>query len=249
MNAFALEARKCRRRKIWVMPLLILGFQLLWILWTTGRMDGEDLRDGWAFVIVGTQMLNCLTMPVLASVTASRVWDMEHKGQTLKLLKTLTPSSGIFHGKLLYGYLWMFLCGFLQTLVIAAAGKLQGFYGPVPGGQLAYAFWVCSGVNLVIYLIYQILSMVYANQLIPLTAGLLGAFIGFLSNLFPKSLGLLIPWGYYSRLSSVAVSYDVEAVTAHYTFIPIPWADWIPAVILLVILYPAGRILLRKKEV
>lgn len=248
-SAFSLEVRKCRHRKIWVMPMVILCFQLLWTLWTTGRMKGDNLKDGWAFVIIGTQILNCLTMPVLAAVTASRVWDMEHKGQTLKLLKTLTPASRIFHGKLSYGYLWMLICSLLQTLVITAAGILQGFYGPVPYEELGYAFLVCAAVNLIIYLFYQILAMEFVNQLIPLTAGLLGAFVGFLSNLFPKSLGLLIPWGYYSRLSSVLTSYDLEAVTAHYTFIPIPWQDWIPLVLLFAVLYPAGRMLLRKKEV
>lgn len=77
-----MEFRKIRRRKVWVIVAALISVQILWSLWEIDRMDAHDLSQGWMYFLYQFPLLNSIMMPVIAAVVASRLCDIEHKGQT-----------------------------------------------------------------------------------------------------------------------------------------------------------------------
>lgn len=72
-----------------------------------GDYNGENrqfiLENGYLMLLYQLPMVNTIFFPVLGMVVASRLCDLEHKGDNLKLLCTLEEKGRLFDAKLLYG--------------------------------------------------------------------------------------------------------------------------------------------------
>lgn len=116
-KTISLELKKTKRRGIW----LVLALFLLLI---TGYL-GYNLNDerflgfGWMMALYNAPLMNAILIPTGIAVFASRIIDMEHKGNTWKLLETMQRKSDIYLGKILYGFAailifcpqsWQFFC-------------------------------------------------------------------------------------------------------------------------------------------
>lgn len=87
MKALAMEFHKTRRRKVWLIVAALILVQIIWILWVFRRTNAHAPENGWMLSLYQFPLLNSIIMPVIAAVVASRLCDVEHKGQTFKLLK------------------------------------------------------------------------------------------------------------------------------------------------------------------
>jgi hypothetical protein len=132
MQALTLEFKKARRRNIWLIVAAMALVEIIWTAWGISRMDAHDLEQGWKFILLHFSLLNSIIMPVMAAVVASRICDVEHKGQTFKLLETMMPAGRIFDAKFLFGNLYMLSAVVLQILAIVITGCLKGFAGNPP---------------------------------------------------------------------------------------------------------------------
>lgn len=247
-KALAMEFHKIRRRRVWLIVVTMIFVQLLWAIWAFRNMNAHELSQGWMCCLYQFPLLNSIMMPVIAAVVASRLSDIEHKGQTLKLLETVMPSGRIFGAKFLCGFCYMFAAALLQVIVIVISGYVKGFEGNAPIDKLLYYLLFTTAVNMTVLLLQLSLSLLIVNQMIPLSVGLIGALAGLYMMFFPQALEKLILWGYYGVLMFVGMDWDRTTRIVDYHYVPIDWTGFIALVFMLCFIYFIGRTLFVRKE-
>lgn len=247
-KALAAEFRKINRRRIWLIVVALIFVQILWLLWGVRSMDAHDLSQGWMFFLFQFPLLNSIMMPIIAAVVASRLCDLEHKGQTLKLLETVMPAGRLFFAKFICGALYMISTVLMQLVVIVIVGYAFGFGGTLPIDKLVYYFIFTTAVNLTILLLQQVLSLLIKNQMVPLTVGVFGSFAGLFILFFPQSFERLILWGYYGVLMLVGMNWDKAARSTDFYYVPINWSGFLVLAGMFCAIYIVGRALFVRKE-
>ena len=249
MRGLRLEFFKARRKKLWLAPACMLVIELIWSMWAMGRMDAADLRQGGMYFLYQFPMLNTILIPITTAVLASRLCDMEHKGQTLKLMDTLCPPGRLFDAKFLCGAVYLGAACVLQVLAIFCAGAVAGFRGGFPAGAYAFYFISTLAVSLTLYLLQLVLSLNLVNQAPPLIAGVVGGFLGLFSMFFPRPVQRLVPWCYYAVLSPVGMNWDPATRWTEFYWMPRDCVSLAVAALAFGALYAAGRRLFARKEV
>ena len=250
-RAVALEFYKVRRRKVWLVLLALIGVQFLWSLIAYFRMKPtpELLENGWLSCLQQFAMLNTIIMPFFSAILASRLCDIEHKGQTFKLLETVQPPAGLFAAKFLCGAVYLAAASVLQMFLMLLVGMARGFHGYPPTKPFALQLLFSFAVNLAVYLLQQILSLQIQNQMIPMAVGLFGSFLGLFSLFFPKTVMRLVLWSYYALLSPVAMDWNEQTRITRYTVLNPDWGSFTVLAAVLIGLYILGRTLFVRKEV
>ena len=87
MAAFRAELQKAHHRHDLALCLLIPGIVVLWV-GGLAPADPEELANGYSALLYSLPVIEAILMPVMMAVLASRLWDMEIKGNTAKLLYT-----------------------------------------------------------------------------------------------------------------------------------------------------------------
>ena len=99
------EYQKSRGRWIFLTALALTVMAAVFAL--RGDYEGENhlffMENGYLMYLYQLPMVNAIFFPLLGMVVASRLCDLEHKGDNLKLLCTLAEKGRIFDAKLLYG--------------------------------------------------------------------------------------------------------------------------------------------------
>lgn len=247
-EAIALEFYKTRRRRVWVIIAAMIFVQMLWSVWGVGRMDAHDLSQGWMFFLYKLPLLNSIMMPVIAAVVASRLSDIEHKGQTFKLLKTVMPAGRLFDAKFICGALYLLAAVLLQIAVMVVTGCAVGFEGSPPFGKLFLYLLFTMAATLTILLLQQALSLLFANQMISLSVGLIGGLAGLFIMFFPQGLERFLLWGYYGVLMLVGMDWDAGTRIMNLHYMPVDWGGCVALAILFCALYVVGRTLFARKE-
>ena len=98
MTAFFTELQKARRRHDLALCLLIPGIVVLWVGGLAPAAP-DELANGYSALLYSLPVIEAILMPVMMAVLASRLWDMEIKGNTPKLLYTLQSRRSLFAGK------------------------------------------------------------------------------------------------------------------------------------------------------
>ena len=242
-----MEFKKTRRRNVWVVIAAMILLQCVWILRIFNSAD--RIRDGWMICLYQFPLLNSIIMPVAAAVIASRLCDVEHKGQALKLLETVMLPGKLFDAKFLCGSCFIFAATFLQFLIFLVTGYLLHFTGPVPAGRLLCYLLFTATVNVTILLFQQILSLLFVNQMVSLSAGLIGALVGLFIMFFPPEFERLLLWGYYGVLMLVRMDWNSTTRVIRYYWITADWNGYLTLTAMFCVLYLIGRMLFIRKEI
>lgn len=248
MRALRIEFLKIRYKKIWLIVFSIIIVQGLWELWAIGKMDANDLMQGWMFCLYQFPVLNTIMMPITAAVVASRLCDVEHKGEMLKLLYTVMPERKLFFTKFLCGVFFMILATFLQVLIIVIIGSIKGFSGSIPVDKMVYYFVFTTVINVTILLLQQMLSLYFINQMIPITIGLLGSFMGLFSLFFPEGIKRLLIWGYYGVLMLVGMDWNKDTRFTDFYYLPPDWISFAIVIFVFFMIYVLSHVLIKRRE-
>lgn len=210
------ERKKQRYRKIWLVPLGFLVILGLWISVSMRNFTQKDLAKGYQYLFYQLSLLNAIFIPVMLAVIASRLCDMEIKGNTLKLLYTLEQPGRFFDFKFLteVKYLLCFSSG--EILVILLLGKLFRVTEPVRLLPFMEHFFAISCIGAVLLSFQHLLSLMSDNQILSLCVGLAGSFLGLFSMFLPKAVSIFIVWGYFSLFSVVGINWADVADGADY---------------------------------
>ena len=133
MAAFRTELQKAHHRHDLALCLLIPGIVVLWV-GGLAPADPEELANGYSALLYSLPIIEAILMPVMMAVLASRLWDMEIKGNTAKLLYTLQSRRSLFAGKAVFGVLEVLLVTVLElgnplpALCVGIVGALVGLF-------------------------------------------------------------------------------------------------------------------------
>ena len=248
MKAIFVEFYKTRRRYLWVVVGGLLFVQILWSLWGISRFDEHDLEQGWLFYLYQFPLLNSIMMPVIVAVLASRMSDIEHKGETFRALETILSSGTLINAKLACGLIYLLVTVFFQVVAILFIGITVGFTGQIPFDAFALYFLFTVVIGLAIFLFQLILSMLIPNQMVSLAVGVMGSFIALFSLYFPQGVQKFYIWGYYGVMMFVGMDWDRATRITDFHWVPVDWAGFLLLLIHILVIYIIGRVLFAKKE-
>ena len=241
-HLFLAEQRKLRTRYVWLVPVGFLVLLLLWTLASVRNFDDMDRAAGYQYFFYSMSIMNSIFMPVMLSVVASRLCDMEIKGNTMKLLYTLERPGRFYDIKYLFElkYLLVFSAG--ETLGLILLGKAMGFTEAIRPDMFAEHFIAMTAVGAVILSIQHVLSLISDNQILPLIVGIAGGFLGLFSMFFPAAVNRLVLWGYFGIFSVAGVDWQRttdEKIYLHYQ--PLPAVSFVGFLIAGVVIYLIGK--------
>lgn len=201
LQSFRAELQKARRRHDLIICLFIPLAVLLWSSYSAP--DGaDDLRVGYHALLYTFPVMNTILMPVGMAMLASRLWDVEIKGNTPKLLYTLQSRRSLFAAKVLLGMAELFLIVFVELSGVWVLGQLTGYLDPPPLVQLGYLFLCTYVVDLMLFFSELLLTILLQNPLPALCTGIAGALVGIFSAFMPPIVSYFVPWGYFIPLST-----------------------------------------------
>lgn len=236
------EWLKVRRRRIGLLPAAFLLFTFLWISWAFQSSHMESAKDSWMWLLMCLSLINTIFLPIMTAMIASRLCDVELKGNTLKLLCTMERKGRLFDLKFLTGAVYVGGYVAAELVMMSVFAKLHSFTGGMTLRHLACFLLQCGFVSLGVLLVQMLLSLFSANQILPLAAGLAGSFLGLFSWFLSSPLWRPVLWAYYNLLVYIGQDWDQESRIVSYYEIPLDWS----AVITLLIALPLGYILGRQ---
>lgn len=249
MKLLRLEFYKCRRRKIVLVCAAVLAVEFIWMEAFFARQDAEDLKWGWMLLLYNLAMVDAIVLPLSVATLASRSCELEHKGNTWKLLETMTSPASLYAAKLAWGALVLAALLIIRSGLFLSVGIAQGFQGAVPWGRFGLFTLISWAVSMMVYALQQGLSLRFTNQAAALVCGIAGSFLGILSMLFPPALVRCVPWGYHGLMSLVFMDWNkVTQVTRFYWRWP-PVTDVALLILWMAVFLIVGRILFVRKEV
>lgn len=249
MAAFFAEVQKARRRHDLLFCLLV---PLLMLLWVGGLRPAspEELANGYSALLYSLPIINTILLPVLAAVLASRLWDMEVKGCTTKLLYTLQTRRSLFAAKALFGFGQLVFITALELFVAAVLGRVHGYTEAFPFGQMCYLAVCTLAVLAMLYFAEFLLMLLWENPLPALCMGIVGALLGVFSAFMPPWVSYFVPWGYFVPLSAYEVAHwDEASRTVTYGTRPFRWGLLAFTLALAAGLFAACGRTIRSKEV
>lgn len=192
---------------------------------STIRSLDNPAAKPWAMLLLGTAFVNAMTGTVFVAILASRQTDIEHSGAGWNLAATsgLTPGA-LCRVKLAALSLLIVPAAIAESAVLIVVARAIGVSLPLDVGPWVTYTVLLALVNTAMCAYHLWLAAVVENQLVVMSAGLLGGFIGVYMMLAPPMLARLLPWGYYAIITPVTMS----MVNGHgaYEYISVP-AGWV----------------------
>ena len=159
---------------------------------------------------------------------------MEHRGNTWKLLECNNENRrAIWFCKFTVVGVLMLAAILIQALVIAVYGNAMGIARPLPVETLAQFVLGTAMVTFVVVTIQVFFSLIFANQLVPMSIGMIGALIGFISTLLPKGIRNILIWGNYAEM--MVMGQDTSSGNLQSSEFVIRNIDFLPLTILFVV--------------
>lgn len=242
-----LEFFKIRHRKVYTSVIGIMAVTFFWALFAQSYKNTESPVQSWMSLFYNISTINCVVMPILTAIAASKLVDLEHKGNTLKLLKTLQGSSNLFNSKFICGIIIMSLAALIQSVSMILIGFLNG-YTDIPLNYLLYFNLYTLFVNITLLLLQMILSFQFVNQMIAFVVAVGGSFLGLFSLFFGGIISKFIIWGYYALLSPVRMDWNENTRAVNYYWSQIPFFDLAVIAVVFIVLYICGQKLFKLKE-
>ena len=248
-KAFQVELKKARHRHDLLLCLLV---PVLMIIWVGGLSPSspEELANGYSALFYSVPVINTIILPVMMSLLSSRLWDMEVKGNTTKLLYTLQSRRNLFMGKALFGILEILLITTLEMGSVVFLGKIHGYTEVFPVDQFLYMTVCILAGNLMLFFLEFLLILISGNPVLALCVGIVGALVGLFSAFMPQIVSYFVPWGYFVPLGAYEVAnWDKITHMVTYGTRPFNWGLLIFTVVLGAVLFYVAWRKVQKQEV
>lgn len=250
MKQFLCECKKTKG-KLFSILLPVLGIIVLWCFWTVHDIDDERRLVGYTYMLTNLLILNSIFLSVTVAVMASRLMDMENKGNTYKLLYTLQKKSAFFNVKLLLSLGHLLLFFQTEAAAVYAIGKILGFTEAFPLMDYVQMQGIGFLTSALLFVLQMFFSLCLLNQLYPLFIGLIGSFVGLFSLFFPPASAFLYlcPWSYFTLGSSHVMVWNEETRTTEFLRTPFDTIGFLILLSVFIIAYLAVRRYFLRKEV
>lgn len=244
-SSFHAELQKAHRRHDLLVIILIAAA----VFFLSSADHHRDPSIGYSAFFCAMPIMNALIMSTGMAVLASRIWDIETKGNTCKLLFTLQSRSSLYAAKTILGTLEVAMISVLECAAIIAAGKLRAYTEPLELSQLLWLFLCTFVVSMMLFFFSFALCLYFPSQFPALAVGLAGSLIGLFSGFMPKIVSYFVPWGYFIPLSAMEMGWDQATREIWYVPQHFSIALLIVSGIFIVLLLIAGQSFMQEKEV
>ena len=246
---FWVEMQKARRRHDLLLCLLVPLIILLWVGGLSPESE-EELANGYSALFYSLPVIHSILLPVAMAALASRLWDMEVKGGTMKLLYTLQSRRSLLMGKAVFGLLETALMTAIEMGAAALLGQVHGYTEAFSTAQFVYLAVCTFAVEAMLFFSELLLMIRFGNPMTALCVGIVGALLGVFSAFMPPLVSYFVPWGYFVPLSCYEVAlWDQATHTVTYGPRPYSWGLLAFTVVLAAALFVAAWRMMRDKEV
>lgn len=252
MKTLKMEFYKIKRRRIGLTMCALMAVQFLWCIWAFRDPNESERMQGWLANLYSMPLVNSIMMPTIMAVLASRLADIEHKGNTYKQLETLRSAGSLFNAKVFCGLIFILLMFAAQFIFLLLFGHFLHYEGQPDMGYYLHYLFLSLACTFALYLLQLALSMLFFNQMIPLVVGLCGSMLGlilmFLNN---WNLRSLFPWGGYIATMFVGGDWDSETRIVTYYYMETTENGLLGhsfIFIWMILFYAVGRILFTRRE-
>ncbi|MFE4713824.1 ABC transporter permease [Paenibacillus sp. NPDC056722] len=214
IQLISLEFYKIRRKRLYLMATLFLGVELAGAFMAVSMsLARHPDQEEWMPLLATLSSMNGLFLPILSAVCVSRISDMEHKGNTWKLLLSVSVRRGqLYLAKYICACVILLGVSLLQIAAAAAFGIGKVLWESFPLGLMVQFMAGTLLTNMVIIALQQWLSLAVKNQAFALCLGMLGGFFGMTGDFFPQAVRQYFIWSNYNGLSPVRQSYVDNAI-------------------------------------
>ncbi|MDO5783811.1 MAG: ABC transporter permease [Eubacteriales bacterium] len=244
-SSFRAELRKAHRRHD--LPVIVLIAAAV-IVMSMGN-NRNDPNAGYSALFYAMPIMNALVMSTGMAVLASRIWDVETKGNSCRLLFTLQSRTSLYIAKAVLGIIEVAAVCLLECAAIVAFGALQAYTEPLAFSRLFWLFLCTFVVGLMLFFFSYALCLYFPSQVPAVAVGLAGSLVGLFSGFMPRSFSYFIPWGYFIPLSAMQMGWDQATRETWYIPQDFPVPLLLVSGIFIFLLLIAGYSLMQKKEV
>lgn len=221
LAAVALEFAKLRRKRIWLIAFGLLAFELAWIGAQAPRMAQKN--PDFQALLFQFSLMNAIFFPLIATVVASTVTDLEAKANMLKELLTMQDARGLYRAKWAADAIVIAVVALVQTAAMFALAFAVGMTRNLPGAATVALYTASTVVvTLAVATIVQALCLFAKSPFAPIIVGVAFAFAGLFGLYLPPAAAQFIPSSYYGLLATVSMSYDEASNMT--TFAAQPWS-------------------------
>ncbi len=241
-----IELKKHKRRFNLLLFPLIIVLEIAFIMGNYGGQRGS--ADGWMILFYIIPIINCLFFPVTIAGFASRLMDIEHKGEMLKCLYTFSTPQKIFFTKYLYGAISTLILVAMQCGSFILCCKILDFDSTFPVKYL-FIHGITTYITCMTLLsLHLMLAYFYRNQAVSISVGILGSFTAFFSLFLPSTIiQKLLPWESFVTSGFITMDWDRDTRDISYTLCN---PDYTPMIICIgwIILFTCITLILLKRS-
>ncbi|ERI10386.1 ABC transporter permease [Aneurinibacillus aneurinilyticus] len=249
MGYAALEFYKIRHKKIFLMIVFLLCIELFWAFMSGSiSLSRDPDAVSWEVIITIIAQMNGLFLPILTAVIVSRICDMEHKGNTWKMLMAASVKrEQIYAAKYICACSLILFVIVLQLVAIVVFCQSKSLTSPIPWELLVQTAMGTLVTSMAVIALQQWISLAVPNQAFALCLGMLGGFIGITASLFPGMVRHFFIWSYYNELSPIVMKYINSSVVYVTQGLSFPFVGGL--LLFSVLLYAVGNFYICRKEV
>lgn len=246
------EFLKTRRRYIFITSLILTALAIAWSLY--GNYGADQIRLGWRMFLYQLPLVNSIFLPFMATIIASRLCGIEHRGVMLKQLCAAEKRGKIYDAKLFFGLAIMIVCVLIMWCATVLFGMYKGFEGECPFNLYLLYLLFTIVPTIAIYIFQHTLSLVFKNQAVSFFTGIIGEFAGLFSMFLPQLpwLRCSLLWGHYGALQFMGMfgwEKETRYANVHFDIIPIDLTFFAALIAVIFIMYFIGRHWFIKKEI
>lgn len=232
ITLLSLELYKLKRQRLIIAVVLLLAIEFLLLRFSIVR-SLSTTTDG-RLVIFDLAFYNTMFLPMLCTVIASTIIDIERSGHMLTNLLTIMGRSQLYWIKLIISTLLLACIVCIHALIsYFIAGH---YFSPNPFTLPQLAFYALStfAVSLLILLIVQMITLISSSQFIANISGALLTLLGLFGILIPPGFSRFIPSAYYALCSPVGIGFSEHG--AVYQTLPWAWFELSIVIVAIVVL-------------
>ena len=204
---YSVELKKQKRRHNLLLFLGVVFAEMFFIFANYQKQRG--LADGWMLLFYNMPIMNSLFLPVVVAGFASRLNDIEHKGDMFKCLYTFTTPLRLFFTKYIYGAFSILILVVMQCISMNVMMGLLDFPKDFGASHMLFYGMATFITCMTLFSLHMILSFFHRNQALGISVGILGSFLGLFSAYLPESLfQKLLPWGTFATSLFIRLDWD-----------------------------------------
>lgn len=245
LKSLSIERSKHKRRFNFIILIILILFEIFFIY---GNYHNEKgLSDGWMILFYNVPIMNTLFMPIFIAVFASRLIDIEHKGDMLKCLYTFSSPEKIYFTKMIYGLIQILIFIPIHYLSIIVMSKVLDFPSDFPARLMLYYVTSTLLSCIMMFLLYFMLSYFFRNQAVSISVGIIGCFMGLFAAFLPQTVfQKIFPWSTFMNSIFIGMNWDKETSDCDWYVMDVNMTSIIITIAWIVLIIVGSVFLLRK---